>query len=85
MAADARSYYVTLAHGQPGGTLWRLDAATDEVDQRGPAALVGNMQQIHTGHFLQQLSRHALRRPDARRAVAHLSGSTPGHRQQIRQ
>jgi DNA-binding beta-propeller fold protein YncE len=39
MAADARSYYVTLAHGQPGGTLWRLDAATDEVLGRAPLEL----------------------------------------------
>lgn len=31
VAPGGGSYYVTIAHGQPWGTLWRLDAVTDEV------------------------------------------------------
>ena len=31
MAPDGRSYYVSIAHGAPYGTLWRMDAATDTV------------------------------------------------------
>jgi DNA-binding beta-propeller fold protein YncE len=31
MAPDQRSYYVTIAHGAPYGTLWRMDAAADTV------------------------------------------------------
>lgn len=31
VAPDQRSYYVTIAHGVPFGTLWRFDAATDTV------------------------------------------------------
>lgn len=31
MAPDQRSYYVSIAHGTPFGTLWRLDAATDTL------------------------------------------------------
>lgn len=31
MAPDGRSYYVSIAHGAPYGTLWRLDAETDTV------------------------------------------------------
>src|SRR5690606_18734325 len=31
MAPDQQSYYVSIAHGAPHGTLWRLDAATDTV------------------------------------------------------
>ena len=37
VAPGGGSYYVTIAHGQPWGTLWRLDATTDEV--LGRAAL----------------------------------------------
>lgn len=31
MAPDGRSYYVSIAHGAPYGTLWRMDVATDTV------------------------------------------------------
>lgn len=31
VAPDQRSYYVSMAHGTPWGTLWRLDARTDRV------------------------------------------------------
>jgi YVTN family beta-propeller protein len=31
VAPDRRSYYVSLAHGMPDGSLWRLDAATDSL------------------------------------------------------
>lgn len=31
MAPDGRSYYVSIAHGAPYGTLWRIDAETDTV------------------------------------------------------
>ena len=31
MAPDGRSYYVSIAHGAPYGTLWRMDAAADTV------------------------------------------------------
>jgi YVTN family beta-propeller protein len=31
MSPDGRSYYVSIAHGAPYGTLWRMDAATDTV------------------------------------------------------
>lgn len=31
VAPDRRSYYVTLAHGLPDGSLWRLDAASDTL------------------------------------------------------
>lgn len=37
VAPDQRSYYVTIAHGVPTGSLWRLDAATDSVLGRAPA------------------------------------------------
>lgn len=30
-APDGRSYYVTIAHGAPYGSLWRLDARTDTL------------------------------------------------------
>jgi YVTN family beta-propeller protein len=30
-APDGRSYYVTIAHGTPFGSLWKLDATTDSV------------------------------------------------------
>ncbi|HRP08816.1 MAG TPA: hypothetical protein PLL69_10055, partial [Gemmatimonadales bacterium] len=39
VAPDQASYFVSLAHGTPNGTLWRFDAATDRVlgiaDARG--------------------------------------------------
>jgi len=38
-APDQRSYYVTIAHGTPYGTLWRFDAATDTVLGRAPVEL----------------------------------------------
>ena len=31
VAPDGRSYYVTVAHGTPFGSLWKLDTATDSV------------------------------------------------------
>lgn len=31
MAPDGQSYYVSIAHGAPYGTLWRMDAETDTV------------------------------------------------------
>jgi DNA-binding beta-propeller fold protein YncE len=31
IAPDGRSYYVTIAHGTPFGSLWKLDARTDSV------------------------------------------------------
>jgi YVTN family beta-propeller protein len=31
MAPDQRSYYVSIAHGAPYGTLWRIDAAADTL------------------------------------------------------
>lgn len=31
MAPDQHSYYVSIAHGTPYGSLWRLDAATDSL------------------------------------------------------
>lgn len=33
---DQRSYLVTVAHGVPAGTLWRLDARTDTLIGRAP-------------------------------------------------
>jgi YVTN family beta-propeller protein len=31
VAPDGKSYYVTVAHGTPFGSLWKLDVATDSV------------------------------------------------------
>ena len=31
MAPDQRSYYVSIAHGTPHGTLWRMDASADTL------------------------------------------------------
>lgn len=31
VAPDGKNYYVTVAHGTPFGSLWKLDAATDSV------------------------------------------------------
>jgi len=31
MAPDGKSYYVTVAHGTPFGSLWKLDSKTDSV------------------------------------------------------
>jgi YVTN family beta-propeller protein len=39
VAPDGRSYYVTIAHGTPYGSLWRFDAAKDTVLGRAPAEL----------------------------------------------
>ena len=39
VAPDGASYYVSIAHGQPWGSLWRMDAATDEVLGRAPLEL----------------------------------------------
>jgi DNA-binding beta-propeller fold protein YncE len=39
MAPDQGSYYVSVAHGTPNGTLWRLDAATDTLIGRAELEL----------------------------------------------
>jgi len=39
VAPDQRSYFVTIAHGVPFGTLWRFDAATDTVLGRAEVEL----------------------------------------------
>ena len=39
VAPDHRSYYITIAHGVPFGTLWRLDATTDTVIGRAQVEL----------------------------------------------
>lgn len=39
VAPDQKSYYVTIAHGVPFGTLWRYEAKTDSVLGRAPVEL----------------------------------------------
>jgi DNA-binding beta-propeller fold protein YncE len=39
VAPDHKSYFVTIAHGTPFGTLWRFDAATDTVLGRADVEL----------------------------------------------
>ncbi|HEX6644596.1 MAG TPA: YncE family protein [Gemmatimonadales bacterium] len=39
MAPDQGSYYVSVAHGTPNGTLWRFDAATDTLMGRAELEL----------------------------------------------
>jgi YVTN family beta-propeller protein len=39
VARDGRSYYVTVAHGTPFGSLWRLNARSDSVEGRAPVEL----------------------------------------------
>jgi YVTN family beta-propeller protein len=36
VSPDQRFYYVSIAHGTPYGTLWKLDAATDTLVGRAP-------------------------------------------------
>lgn len=36
VAPDGRAYYVTIAHGTPYGTLWKLDARADTLLGRAP-------------------------------------------------
>lgn len=36
VAPDQKSYYVTISHGTPHGSLWRLDARTDRVLGKAP-------------------------------------------------
>ncbi len=36
VAPDQRFYYVSIAHGTPYGSLWKLDAATDTLVGRAP-------------------------------------------------
>lgn len=36
MAPDGRSYFVSIAHGQPFGSLWRLAVGTDTLIGRAP-------------------------------------------------
>lgn len=37
VAPDGRSYYITIAHGTPFGSLWKLDAASDSLLGRAQA------------------------------------------------
>lgn len=39
VARDGRSYYVTVAHGTPYGSLWKLAAGSDSVEGRAPVEL----------------------------------------------
>lgn len=39
VAPDGSAYYVTIAHGTPFGSLWKLDAATDTLLGRAPVEL----------------------------------------------
>ena len=39
IAPDNRSYYVSVAHGTPYGSLWRLDALNDTLIGRAPVEL----------------------------------------------
>ncbi len=39
VAPDGRAYYVSIAHGQPYGTLWKLDSAKDTLLGRAPLEL----------------------------------------------
>lgn len=39
IAPDNRSYYVSVAHGTPYGSLWRLDAFNDTLIGRAPVEL----------------------------------------------
>ena len=39
VAPDQRSYYITIAHGMPFGTLWRYDATNDTVMGRAQVEL----------------------------------------------
>jgi DNA-binding beta-propeller fold protein YncE len=39
VAPDRKSYYVTVAHGTPFGSLWKLDVATDSVVGRAQVEL----------------------------------------------
>lgn len=39
VSPEGAYYYISIAHGQPWGTLWKLDANTDEVLGRAPLEL----------------------------------------------
>jgi YVTN family beta-propeller protein len=39
VARDGRSYYVTVAHGTPFGSLWKMNARSDSVEGRAPVEL----------------------------------------------
>jgi YVTN family beta-propeller protein len=39
VAPDGSSYYITVAHGTPFGSLWKLDVASDSVLGRAPVEL----------------------------------------------
>ena len=39
VSSEGSYYYISIAHGQPWGTLWKLDANTDEVLGRAPLEL----------------------------------------------
>jgi DNA-binding beta-propeller fold protein YncE len=39
VSRDGHSYYVTVAHGTPFGSLWKLSAATDSVEGRAQVEL----------------------------------------------
>ncbi len=36
VSSDSRFYYISIAHGTPFGTLWKMDAATDTLIGRAP-------------------------------------------------
>lgn len=36
MAPDRKSYYISIAHGTPYGSLWRMDSKTDSLIGRAP-------------------------------------------------
>ncbi|MGH7499647.1 MAG: hypothetical protein ACREL3_12440 [Gemmatimonadales bacterium] len=39
VSRDGRSYYVTVAHGTPYGSLWKLATASDSLEGRAPVEL----------------------------------------------
>jgi YVTN family beta-propeller protein len=39
VAPDRKSYYISIAHGTPFGSLWRMDMATDTVLGRAPVEM----------------------------------------------
>ena len=39
VARDGKSYYVTVAHGTPYGSLWKLAASSDSVEGRAQVEL----------------------------------------------
>jgi hypothetical protein len=39
VAPDHKSYYISVAHGTPYGSLWRMDVASDTLIGRAPLEL----------------------------------------------